>query len=1226
MRPKPDIADQPDALFRRLTELGASVVGEKFFVVLVEGLAEAVRVDYAYVTELKDAEPPALEILAGFQRGESISSGQLVFADTPAEQVLRDGMMFMSDGIAAQFPDDAWLAEHDIHGYFGIALSSPRGDSIGHLCILSCKPLDLSTDLTSAMRLLAIRASAELARMRAESLQRLSAKKFSTAFQSSSSMLSITDHATGRFTDVNDAFERVLGYDVAELIGRTPLEAGFWEYPEERAAVLRDLQLGERVYNRDVHFLTKTGERRHVLMSAEIIQIGASAYVLSAMQDITDYKAALDALHQRDLTYRTLFNAGSDAIFVYTIDADGNPEQFIQVNDMACERLGYTREELLKKTPLDIVTSTDGSPPPRPGKRLLEEGSALFETILVTRSGLHIPVESNAHLFRLGGRNTVLSVVRDVSERKHAEVVQRTQLAAMEASVDGIALLDENMCYVYVNQAHRRLNRYDSDKSVLGRPWTELATEDEFARFRDEIVPAFKESGYWQGEVLGRRFDGTTYPQEISLARLPDGGAVCIVRDISERRRQEAALRETEEKFRKIFENSLEGIYQTTPDGRVISANPALANTLGYESADALLRSGANIAAKVYVHPQQRAELIRQLEERGSYSDAEFQIIKSDGSVIWVSDSARVVRDSDGRVLYYEGTIQDITARKATEEALVESEEKYRTLVDTSQDGVFIAQNDAFVYVNHAFARMLGYTPEDMLGMEFGRIIAPEDQQLASAHSTLHDDISSKPYEARLLHRDGITRSVASILVSPINYKGERGITGTVRDITEQKRTEQQLVRSAFHDALTGLPNRALFLERLRRALSAGRHGVRFAVLFLDLDRFKLINDSLGHAFGDRLLLAIANRLRTCLRPNDIIARHGGDEFTVLLEQIEGLEDVTIVADRIHEELSRAFTVDGHDVFTNASIGIVFSAEHYETPDELLRDADTAMYRAKEAGKAGYVVFDETMHQRVKDHLRTETDLRLALDRGELRVYYQPIFQLADNSLVGFEALVRWQHPQRGLLLPEHFLAVAEESGLIIPIGWWVMETACAQLRGWQRKHRQFKNLKMSVNIANRQFSHWVLPQRVARILDLTGLTPSSLCMEITESVFMESKELASETLSRLRAVGVSLQMDDFGTGFSSLSGLKNFPLDTLKIDRSFVAGIEHDPGDMAIVRTIAHLAENLEMEIVAEGVETQRQAELLRGLGCTRGQGFLYARPMPASAVETYLTTLTRR
>lgn len=899
-------------------------------------------------------------------------------------------------------------------------------------------------------------------------------------------------------------------------------------------------------------------------------------------------------------------------------------------------------ERLLGFSPADMVGQglfrTELFDNPRAGRELLQElkaGGRIVnrEVALRARNGMTRQARLSAEVSELGGQPQILfSLVDTTDSRAVAGRVQDlvvTHEALFQAAPEAIFICamqgtDNARCvFLQVNDAACKLLGY-APADLLRLPGDRVFEADDLRKLSTRDVSP------QSLQVNLRAKNGNLVACDLQARQFDDGSERKLVlqgQPSPTGSRSSGRPQELEHKYRAFFDNASEGIYLSTPDGLIVSANPALARILGYQNPDETIADKLNIASRIYVHTQQRTELLRRLEEDGQYSDQEFQIFRRDGTTIWVCDNSRVVKDERGRTLYYQGTLQDITDRKRAEEALLRSEEKYRLLVDMSQDGVFLGQGGKFIYVNRAFAQMLGYRAEEMSGMRLTEVIAATGDILAEQIAAdAVDARAMDPHEMSLHGKSDKQRVTASVAVSRISWRGRPAVMGTARDVTERKKVEQDLVHSAYHDALTGLPNRWFFLDRLRQALEAGNSSGsgQFALLFLDLDRFKLINDSLGHSFGDRLLVAITKRLSTCLRPADLMARYGGDEFTILLEHLQNLDEATAVADRIHEELARAFTVSGRDVFSTASIGIVTSAPHYRHPDELLRDADTAMYRAKAAGKAGYVVFDEAMHQRVKANLKLETELRHALQRNEFRVYFQPVLDLASGRLTGFEALVRWAHPERGLVAPEQFLSVAEETGLIIPLGWWVMETACSQLSQWRKRHKHVgDDITVSVNIANRQFAHWVLPQRVARVLDMTGIPAKNLCLEITETVFMDNPELAAETISRLRTIGVNLQMDDFGTGYSSLSALRTFKLDTLKIDRSFIAGIEKNRSDRAIVRTITVLAADLGMDVVAEGIETARQLELLRALGCRRGQGYYFSKPFAVNEVDRYLSAL---
>ena len=442
-------------------------------------------------------------------------------------------------------------------------------------------------------------------------------------------------------------------------------------------------------------------------------------------------------------------------------------------------------------------------------------------------------------------------------------------------------------------------------------------------------------------------------------------------------------------------------------------------------------------------------------------------------------------------------------------------------------------------------------------------------------------------------------------------------------DITSRKAAEEQLVHEAYHDALTGLPNRALLTDRLGRAVARAKwsEGFKFAVLFLDLDGFKVVNDSLGHIAGDELLMGIARRLEGCVRSGDTVARLGGDEFAILVNDVHDVQDALRLVDRVQQELSLPFLLGGHEVFTSASIGIAASDSRYDRPVELLRDVDTAMYRAKAQGKAHHVVFDQAMHTSVVNRLKLETDLRRAIDRHEFRVAYQPIVALDDGRLTGFEALVRWQHPERGLIAPGEFISAAEETGLVIPLDLWVIREACRQVRAWHDEFPRACPLMLSVNLSSKQFAYPTLIDRIDEILADTRLNPYSLRMEVTESVIMAQPEIAAAKLRQIRERGITLSMDDFGTGYSSLSYLHQFPFDVLKIDRSFVSRIGPAGENAEIAATIVALAHNLNMKIVAEGVETPEQAEHLRNLHCHYGQGFYFSRPLTAPDAAALLT-----
>jgi diguanylate cyclase (GGDEF)-like protein/PAS domain S-box-containing protein len=560
--------------------------------------------------------------------------------------------------------------------------------------------------------------------------------------------------------------------------------------------------------------------------------------------------------------------------------------------------------------------------------------------------------------------------------------------------------------------------------------------------------------------------------------------------------------------------------------------------------------------------------------------------------------------------------------------ALRASEERYALTARGSNDGLWEwdLRSDR-IYFSPRWKAMLGCDEHDIgdCAEDGFNLVHPEDlgllKQAIAAH--LQGQTPHLEVEHRMLHKDGgyrwmFTRGVA--------FWGSEGtperMAGSLSDISARKAAEALLERNAFYDGLTGMPNRVLLMDRLQRALERAKRHVdyQFAVLFLDFDRFKVVNDGLGHMIGDQLLVGMAQRLVGCVRTEDTVARLGGDEFVVLLDYIADASDAVQVAERIQRALADPFDLSGYEVFTSVSIGIALSMTGYDEPETVLRDADTAMYRAKSSGRARCQLFDREMHARAVALLRLETDLRRAIEREEFEIHYQPIVALEGGLVTGFEALVRWRHPQRGRLSPGEFLPVAEETGLIAQIDWWVLRHACRQLAAWQAQFPADPPLSMSVNLSSRDFSRPDLAERIEQELRAAALDGRSLRLEITESAIMEHSEVAADMFNQLQAMGVQVYIDDFGTGYSSLSYLHRFPVDTLKIDRSFVSRMSGSGENTKIIQTIMTLARDLGINVIAEGVETVEQCRHLRALRCEYAQGFFFSQPLDDVAAHELL------
>ena len=782
------------------------------------------------------------------------------------------------------------------------------------------------------------------------------------------------------------------------------------------------------------------------------------------------------------------------------------------------------------------------------------------------------------------------------SERLYRQMFETNRAVKLLLDPESGAIIDVNAAacefYGYSREQLLSMRIWDinirGEEAVRGELRNASAAGKTYFQFRHRIA---------NGEV--RDVEVHSGPIEIG-SRLV---LYSIIHDITERKQTEAALQQSEEKHRGIFDYAPVGIYQSTRDGRIVTANMTLARMLGYESVEELC---SRRLEDVYLRPGQREEIIHQMEPIAYARDVEVQWKRKDGSPIWLQLTAHAIRGSDGARLF-EGFIHDITERKKAETTL----RQQSAAITASMDGIGILNDRLeFTYVNNSLARLFGYNHyREIVGRSLCDLYEPQEQvRLVTAIVPIVEEHGRWRGEATGL-RGGATFPQEISLTA---IEGG-GMVCVIRDITERTYAEEQIKHLAYHDALTNLPNRLLFKDRLTVALShAQREQAQLAVLFLDIDRFKVINDSLGHNIGDQLLQAVASRIQACVRESDTVARLGGDEFTVLLPRLPHSEDAVPVATKIIEAVRYPFHIEGREFFITTSIGISLYPDDGVDAESLIKNADTAMYQAKEVGRDNYQLFNAMVNAKALQRIALEHGLRKALANDEFEVHFQPIYDVRQSKISGMEALLRWRHPELGLVPPNTFIPIAEATGAMIPIGTWALREACRNARTWHKSG--FPSLSLAVNLSVTQLQQPDLVDRVRAVLEETGMPPRLLELEITESSAMQSPEASIRTLYELKKLGVRISLDDFGTGHSSLSYLKRFPIDTLKIDQSFVRDITSDSDTAAIVTGIIAMTHSLRLNVVAEGVEESEQAAFLRLHGCDQMQGYLIKPPVPAA------------
>lgn len=847
--------------------------------------------------------------------------------------------------------------------------------------------------------------------------------------------------------------------------------------------------------------------------------------------------------------------------------------------------------------------------------------STSVEDVKQARIELELRVE--ARTLELLATNEHL--LNEVVERKRAEVALERSLillrGTIEATVDGILVSQNAETIVAFNQKFLQMWGISEStiasrslKQVLPFILEQVKEPETFAIEANDLFSQADAAKYSIFDLKdGRIIEHYSQPQWMGKTII---GRVCSFRDITERNRSQAALQKSEATNQALLNAIPDLMIRMSRSGIYLDFIPAksLSSIQPY-----LKMQGRSIYEVMPPEiARQRMHYVEQALLTGETQIYEFQLAWSAEHISF--EEARIVVSGEDEVLVI---IRDITERKQMEEALRASEERYRRIIETTSEGVLIidAENQT-VFANKTMAQLLGYSLEEMLGMSLLSFVSPEQRSLAIAAMSYVQNSKQdirESFDLQLCCKDGTILwalvSANAILDRTGKYAGALGM---FTDITQRKIAEEKIHYQALHDLLTDLPNRTMFNEKLEAALIQAKNQHLLAVLFLDLDRFKTINDTLGHAVGDRLLQAVAQRLDNCLQAHGIVARWGGDEFTILLPKIINATASAEISQAIINTLKPAFNLEGHQLHISSSIGIALYPTDGEDGETLVRNADAALYRSKQKGRNNYQFYTAAMNSQASELLLLENDLYYALSHQQFEVYYQPQVNTTTKEITGMEALVRWHHPQFGLISPAKFIPLAEETGLIVPLDQWVLQTACIQNKAWQ--DAGLPSIRMSVNLSARQFQQPALIGIVAETLEETGLAPEYLELEITETIAMEDVELSKMILDKLHEMGVHLSIDDFGTGYSSLSYLKQFPLNTLKIDKSFINDVASTPQNASIIKAIMTLGKGFNLRIIAEGVETQAQKDCLQSLKCEEIQGYFFSPPLPTVQATDFL------
>ncbi len=943
---------------------------------------------------------------------------------------------------------------------------------------------------------------------------------------------------------------------------------------------------------------------------------------------------AEEALKNSELRARELFENAND-IF-YTTDLKGN---FTSLNKVGEIITGYSREEAVTKNISDIIAPEYLEfTRSKIASKLVGEAATRYEIEIITKAKERVTVELSSRLIFEGTEPVgIQGIGRDVTIRKRNEEKLKKSEAKYRSLIDSLPAI----VYVVEPEPPYKPVYISPNIETLGftpKMWTTIPD------FRDTVI--HPEDRAYVGKQTAQSLK-TNRKRELEYRIIAADGSVRwiydrgsfvndengaklywqgVMLDVTDNKIAEQAIRESEQIYRFLSEGIIHQVWTADPNGKLDYVNERTVKYFGC-TAEKLI----NDNWKDFVHPEDLSDCLKKWShslETGEYYECRFRLRKWDGEYQWYLARATPEFDADGKIFKWLGTNTDVDEQVKANAALKDSESKFRTLLQNMSEGLLQVNNDFVIeFVNDRFCDMTGYSSEELIGKTtYDFLYDDESIKFMQERDKRRLKGLSENYELGIQKKNGERLWVLIGGAPTIGEDGSvMGSMGVFTDITERKLAEEKLIHDAFHDVLTGLANRALFIDHLRLRIERAKREINplFAILFLDFDRFKVINDSLGHSEGDKLLIAVAQRLESTLRSSDLIARLGGDEFTILLNELDDPNQASQIASRIQELLNTPFELAGGEIFMSASIGIALGSDGSISAEDMLRNADIAMYRAKSKGKARHQLFDQAMHDEALNQLQIETDLRQALGRNEFLLHYQPIFNLESRTIVGFEALIRWKHPKRGMVPPNEFIPIVEENGLIIPLGRWIIYESCRQMRQWQELNPAALDLTMSVNLSCKQFLQNDLAEQVMAMLVATRLDPQYLKLEITESHVMENGDSAVKMMKRLRSLGIELSLDDFGTGYSSLSYLHRLPVTNLKIDRSFINQMVVGDENSKLVSTIVTLAHNLNINVTAEGIETADQLVQLREINCEKGQGYYFSKPLEADAATDLINNL---